>query len=798
MLKPGHYLAAVRAGWLLLVLLALVYILLRFSGSSPLQTNILALVPATEVNPVAEHAVDVLAQAGGERAMFLVEQHDPQLAKQAAGWFAAQLRASGAFGAVLAEVPPVDIGSLSAVYVPYRYQLLTAADRAVLVGGAHDWQGILARRLYAPFNASPLVTLADDPFGWLAHWLAGLPYNALKLEPDGGFLVANTPQGSAVMVSAALPGAASSAYDTATQRAVIQAVARAEAGMHQHFPGARLLRTGGVFYAEQARRSAEHDVNLIGTVSLLGITGLLLWVFRSVRLLVLGLLSTAFGIALALAMTLAVFGQLHLVTLVFGASLIGEAVDYSIQYFVLYQSAGSDWQPQAGMRRVRPALTVALATSLVGYAMLGCVPFPALRQIACFAITGIATAYLTAILLLPASLAQASTRGRPRLFDGASGLLRAWQKLLTRRFTYIALLLIAVAAVPGWMRLTSNDDIHLLIHLDPLLTAQEQRIRQAVGLSNSAQFFLVQGLDAEQVLQREEALNLRLGVLVEQGHLLSWQALSAFVPSAARQQADHQLLAETAFGDRASLQAALDHSGFRQTVTHSYLDGFNQPQRPLTLDTWLASPLAQPFKFLWLGKNPASRDASTAYASLVLPGDDASVAALADAARGLAGVTLVDKPGSVSALLGQYRKLNSIWLLAALLMVSLLLAWRYGMRGGLAVMLPMIFAVGATLAVLGYMGSQLTLFHGLALMLVLGVGVNYSIFLREGYMRGDDDLGAVFTGVLLSAATALLSFGMLGLSAMPALRDFGMTLAMGIAIAVALAPLGMPLEGTRS
>jgi len=65
-------------------------------------------------------------------------------------------------------------------------------------------------------------------------------------------------------------------------------------------------------------------------------------------------------------------------------------------------------------------------------------------------------------------------------------------------------------------------------------------------------------------------------------------------------------------------------------------------------------------------------------------------------------------------------------------------------------------------------------------------------------LRGDDDLGAVFTGVLLSAATALLSFGMLGLSAMPALRNFGTTLALGIAIAVTLAPLGMPREGARS
>ena len=62
------------------------------------------------------------------------------------------------------------------------------------------------------------------------------------------------------------------------------------------------------------------------------------------------------------------------------------------------------------------------------------------------------------------------------------------------------------------------------------------------------------------------------------------------------------------------------------------------------------------------------------------------------------------------------------------------------------------------------------LFNWLALMLVLGVGANYAVFLREGALRADDDLGAVWTGVLLSAATTLLSFGMLGISAMPALR----------------------------
>jgi predicted exporter len=797
MMPPSErLLRALRVGWLLLALLALVYVLARFQHGSPLQTNVLALVPATEVNPVAEHAVDVLAQAGGERALFLLEQRDPQTATRAAAWFGAQLRGSGAFGPVLAEVPPFDLGNLSAVYLPYRYQLLTPPDRIALAGGggAEAWQALLAGRLYAPFDSGPLVSLADDPFGWLSHWLAGLPFNALKLEPEGGFLVAHSGQNTAVMVSAALPG---SAYDSSTQRAVAAAVAHAEVGLRQYFPGVRLLRTGGVFYAEQARRSAEHDVNLIGTASLLGIIVLMLWVFRSLRLLLLGLLSTAVGIVFALAVTLALFGQLHLLTLVFGASLIGEAVDYSIQYFVLYQSAGSDWQPRAGMRRVRPALTVALATSLVGYAMLGCVPFPALRQIACFAITGIGTAYLTAILVLPACLRRPPA-SRPRLFDHALRGLHAWHKLLGRREARLALLVLALAAVPGWLRLTSNDDVHLLIHLDPSLTAQEQQIRQAVGLSSSSQFFLVQGRDPEHVLQHEAALSVRLGTLAAAGQLSSWQALSAFVPPAVQQQADHALLARTVFADPAVLSAAFDHAGFRQAVAHTYLNGFAQPLRILTLDTWLASPLAQPFKFLWLGRNPDQAQPETAYASLVVPGDGASLTALQDAARGLDGVTLVDKPGSVSALFGEYRKLNNVWLLGALLMVTLLLLWRYGRRGGLAVMLPLVMAVGATLAILGYLGSALTLFHGLALMLVLGVGVNYSIFLREAYLRGDEDLGAVFTGVLLSAATALLSFGMLGLSSMPALSDFGMTLALGIAIAVALAPLGMPLEETRA
>jgi predicted exporter len=166
--------------------------------------------------------------------------------------------------------------------------------------------------------------------------------------------------------------------------------------------------------------------------------------------------------------------------------------------------------------------------------------------------------------------------------------------------------------------------------------------------------------------------------------------------------------------------------------------------------------------------------------------------ALLAAARAIPGVSFVDKAASVSKLFGEYRVDAAVWLAGALLLVLILLMLRYRPRGGLAVTLPVLMAVGVTLAVFGYTHIPFTLFNWLALMLVLGVGANYAVFLREGTLRADADPGAVWTGVLLSSATTLLSFGMLGMSSMPALRSFGATLSLGIMVSVLLAPIGIP------
>jgi len=162
-------------------------------------------------------------------------------------------------------------------------------------------------------------------------------------------------------------------------------------------------------------------------------------------------------------------------------------------------------------------------------------------------------------------------------------------------------------------------------------------------------------------------------------------------------------------------------------------------------------------------------------------------------AQAVEGVTFLDKVASVTRLFGEYRKFFSYGLAIAIAVVLAVLSRRYGWRGGGAVLLPTLLGIASALALSGYSGVAVTLFTVMALMLVLGVGVNYAIFLVEG--RGRE--GSAFVAVLLSAATTVLSFGLLSFSSTPALAQFGKTLVAGIGIAVLLAPLAMTLSAAR-
>lgn len=763
--------------WLTIVLAASAYVAQRFAGTAPIETDLLALLPPTEKSATAEAAVKALSEQLGNRVLFLVGHADAEQVRRAARGFSARLESSGAFARVIAEAPRIDSRFLVDFYLPYRAGLLAPADRDTLSRGDYPADAVLLRRLHQPFQTGITTDLSSDPFGFLQRWLARLPLTQTRLTPSDGLLTARDAENTWVLILAEPRG---SAFDANTQARVLAAVATAEAALKSELPQASLLRTGAAFYGEAARSRAEREVDLIGGGSLAGILLMMWLLFRSVRPLALSLVTVACGIACAVAAVLAIHDRIHLITLVFGASLIGEAVDYAIQYFAARLDAGKRWQPEAGLAHILPGLATALATSLVGYGALTLTPFPAIGQIALFAFAGLAAAWVSVALFLPLLCRT------PSLRDGKAvrmpqRLLKYWQTHVSPRRALALVATLLLISMPGWLRLVADDDVRQLVARPAALVEQETRIRALAGATGGGRFLLVEGASEEEALQREEALTARLRLLTGK-KLGSYLALSDFVPSAATQAANRQLLASVLPGERVAPRFAA--AGLQDTAATAWRESLTQ-ETQLTLKAWHDTPLARAMK------HHVFDTAGGGTALIVtLTGDDATLD-WSEISTGLPGVSVVDKAASVSALFAEYRRLAALWLPLAGLIVLAVLAWRYGLRQGAAILLPTLAAMGTALGVYGLIGVPFTLFSLMALVLVLGVGVNYAIFIVEA----GDRAPAPFAGVLLSAATTLLSFGLLALSSMPALHQFGLLLLVGISAAVLLAPMALTLGG---
>jgi predicted exporter len=79
----------------------------------------------------------------------------------------------------------------------------------------------------------------------------------------------------------------------------------------------------------------------------------------------------------------------------------------------------------------------------------------------------------------------------------------------------------------------------------------------------------------------------------------------------------------------------------------------------------------------------------------------------------------------------------------------------------------------------------------MALVLVLSIGVDYSIFLAE---TSSQRQRVTMLAVVMAAATTLLSFGLLALSSVQAVHAFGTTMLIGILLAFLFSPLALAVR----
>ena len=184
-------------------------------------------------------------------------------------------------------------------------------------------------------------------------------------------------------------------------------------------PQLQLERSAVHRFALASERRARADMAWISSISLVGIVLLFLFALRSPRLLAVSVLPLLAGLLTASSVGLLVFGELHVMTLAFGATLIGVCFDYPI-HRVAHHVLGS-----AGGREtaVRGAIRVGALTTAIGFAGLAVADVPGVREIGVFAASGVLGALVATQYLVP-ELLPAVPNPTPLPTRVAAGLAR--------------------------------------------------------------------------------------------------------------------------------------------------------------------------------------------------------------------------------------------------------------------------------------------------------------------------------------------------------------------------------------
>ncbi|QDE29766.1 MMPL family transporter [Shewanella polaris] len=771
--------------WVVLLLTMLASGLIQWQQGAHIQTDILAMLPHLQQDKLTETALKRVEQQLANQVYIAVIADNDNQAISATQQLMNSLDKQP-------QQPFIHIRSgaddhlqdLAKVYFEHRFTLLTAEQAKDIE--TDNWRQLLnaaQNQLYSAFGFANSQLLSNDPLLMFpANLLALSPNNALRIQQ--GILLTNTTEGVAAIVMAK---GRDSAFSPTAQQQQIQALESAFSQVTQHYPDVSFLKAGALFHAIAATESAKQEISRIGLISMLGII-LLVWLaFRSIMPLFAALLTLTTGVVFAFVATLSIFGELHLLTLVFGTSLIGVAIDYSFHFYCEKQAHPNNNATDT-LKQIFPALTLALATSASAFIAIGFTPFPGMQQVAVFCAAGLVGAYLTLLLVFPL-LGNHALKPTPGL-TLAQGYLALLQRIFTPNQLWqkiaIAALLIGLATILffGLSQTDSNDDIRQLQQSPEAITTEENQLRQLLSGGTDNQFILVSGPNEQTLLQTLEQLTPVLDKAVTDGELDQAISLSRFIPSIAKQQQHYQLQQQLY---EQHLDEIISEMGLDDNISTSLMAQLNHAESQWLTPTMVLAQANDDLQTLWIGAIQTT-DQTQLFGAIVLLGGIHSLATLEQRLTEhkwpLGQVQLIDKVGDISHLMGKYRQLTLQLLMWVFALASLLFSIKYGIKLAFAIVAVPALSVLLTLACLALVGSSISLFHALALILVLGIGIDYSLFFAEAKQTSRGVMMAIF----MSACSTLLAFGLLALSQTHAIHFFGLTLLFGISFSFLLAP----------
>ena len=740
--------------WLCIVtVVAMILGMQWYKGDLHVQTNLFKLLPDISAQPDVLDSYAKVSQNLNNNVFIMLQTDDHTQLDQSTAWLEAQVAQTDLWQPIKKTFQQEQF---SKTLFQYQTGLLSRQDRALLQ--QHQYPALLEQSMLQLMSPGMPITaemLAKDPLLLFPRYLlekSSGNSSQIAIEQSWATVeqtdIAQTNLAQSYSRLVVLQ-VAHSPYQIDYQEQskawldhVEQQLQQQKVAMHW---------TGTLAFASEGTQSARQEISTIGVGSTIGLIVLVLFGFRSIRPLFTEFIAIGSGLIMAIALTHLIFGEIHLMTLVFGASLIGVCVDFSF-YFMAIQSVRRDESGLLVLRPILSGLFIGLMTTLLAYLFLSFTPFPAFKQISVFSIVGLSAAWISSVLLLP-RLPPLNTQFAVKVLRPIAMMRAFFMQRDRARYTLISVAIVFSAI--GLTQLKFNDDIQNLQSMDVSLKQNDRLIRQTFAEEQAQDFLIIHVDDQAKLAQSEQTVISKLDQLLSDGKISAYQAIGQwFDPATIQnniqrlQQIPKQDL--VAYAKQMGLDSAQVLAWQRDLASQPTLNMTQFQQHPL-----------------------ASLAISDKTRVILLQGvqDDQAIHALENQQ-----VYFMQPVQTLSDQFQEHRQHAQYLLLIAMLALVAVLWWLYGHRALLDIMLPVTLALGCTFALQALLGVELNLFSIMATFLILGIGVDYAIFYHDAAAQDQ----VISMALWLCMMSTLLGFGLLSLSQTYAIFCFGLTVLCGV------------------
>lgn len=767
------------------------------------------ILPESSSSKEAKDAENVLSSKTGRMFLILVKDKEFSAAKEKAVRLYDLLNSgknSEYFENIDLYVDDNVFDEIYSFYSRHRYHLLSKEETELLSTDDGVEQFIAESQAQLFLGTSTSIDADEDPFALSETAIQGalskLINSGTSMQVLDGVLCKRFGDHEYIMIRGLLkPEGVSITNKKSGVKIIKDCIAQLREEIKAGESDAEIFVSGIPFHSYESSSSAQKEISIIATVSIILIVLLCFYIFKNAVPVVFSVGAITLSSLCALCTVLTVFKEIHILTFVFGTTLIGTCLDYSIHYFVRWKSNNSLKDGSEIRNHLLKGLTLSLISTLISYILLAFTPFTLLKQISVFSAAGILSSYLTVTGFYPL-IKMPGKRKEIKLAGVLERLSLKFDKKKKQAWFVKLIFVICILFIQGRNNIKIDNSLRSMYSMKGELLNNEAEVSKVLNSGTTGWYFIVKGKTAEEVLEKEEKLC--EGLADENKDPYSkCNCVTKFIPSVKRQKESYAALEKILpFAEEQYELLSYESADAKQKAQWLKNNYISSKDNYVTMDGDVPEFIKKAAGNFWLGK------IGDCYYTCVMPVNIYDTAMLKKLADQDNDFYFVNKTGEIESELNRLTKIILILLGAAFVIMAVILKIFYRLKDVLKIMSVPLVTAASCIAVLGVCKIPLGFFSVTGIVLVFGLSIDYIIYSIEsasnkniseksmlgGDVSGGNSLGNSSSGnssegentlsIVLSFTSSALSFGLLALSSFNPVFVFGLTVFAGLTAAL--------------